>query len=64
MSVRKGPPPDKAAAGGGDGRLPQRWVTILAVSSAIAVVAGFLTNPMVGVPVWLAAIGLLHQIMD
>jgi hypothetical protein len=39
-------------------------VIILAVSSAIAVAAGFLTNPVIGVPVWLAAVGLLHQIMD
>ncbi len=29
----------------------------------VTVVAGFLTNPMVGVPVWLAAVELLHQIM-
>ncbi|MCW2878440.1 MAG: hypothetical protein JWQ95_2540 [Sphaerisporangium sp.] len=64
MSVRKGPSPDKASASTGDGRLPQRWVTILAVSSAIAVAAGSLADPMVGVPVWLGTVGLLHQIMD
>ncbi|MFC4530815.1 hypothetical protein [Sphaerisporangium dianthi] len=45
-------------------RLPQRWVLILGLSGNLTTNMTTAMGPGVGLPAGLAAVGLLHSIMD
>ncbi|MFC6085606.1 hypothetical protein [Sphaerisporangium aureirubrum] len=45
-------------------RLPQRWVVILGLGGHVGLDLSTTMGPGVGLPTGLAAIGLLHSIMD